>query len=139
MKLRSHVLASTCISGALFAVSRSWELALSSWVAGIFVDLDHIPDYLVEFGPRFSIQRFFHSFSAGSYKRIFILLHGWEWLAVLLALAWSTRWNPWLTGWLMGHSQHMILDQFGNRSGTFTYSLLFRALNRFIPRKCFPG
>ncbi|TFH14060.1 MAG: hypothetical protein E4H02_10640 [Lentisphaerales bacterium] len=137
MKFETHIVVSTCVSGALYAVFRSWELALSAWIAGVLVDLDHVPDYLIQFGPRLDIPRFFNSFPEGEYNRIFILLHAWEWLPIMLAVSWVTGWNPWLLGWLVGHSQHMILDQVGNRAGMFTYFLLFRARNRFVSRKCF--
>lgn len=123
MKTTHHAAASVVISGALFAISRSWELAVSSLISGVMIDTDHVIDYWIAHGLRFDLKQFFFYFDERNFKnreKLFFLLHGWEWLILLAAVAWLTEWNLWFTGLLVGYGQHMILDELHNN---FTYQL----------------
>lgn len=135
MTPRYHVAASTAISGILFMIFRSWELAVSSFVSGIFIDLDHVLDYIFEHGLHLDIKKFFHFFYGEKYKKLTLILHGWEWLVLLVIASWLTDWNPWVTGLLIGWVQHMLLDKLYNISTFGSYSLLWRWKNGFDTNK----
>ena len=135
MELKHHVVVSTVISGILYAVFRSWGLTIASFISGIFIDLDHVIDYVMEHGFHFDRKHFFGFFYGEKYKRITLIFHGWEWLAVLIFFAWWTDWNPWFTGMLIGCGQHMAADRFYNISTFMTYSLLWRWKKGFDPEK----
>ncbi len=135
MDLKHHVVISTAISGVLYAIFKSWGLAIASFIAGIFIDLDHVIDYVLECGFHFDRDKFFSFFYGEKYKKITLIFHGWEWLAVLLFIAWKTDWNPWVTGILIGCSQHMAADRAYNISTFMAYSLLWRWKNGFDPKK----
>jgi membrane-bound metal-dependent hydrolase YbcI (DUF457 family) len=137
MKLQYHVTVSIALSGILFAVFKSWGLAIASLISGIFIDLDHIIDYIRENGIRFDMQRFFCTFYERRLKRLFLILHGWEWLVLCGILAKVMDWNPWIAGIFIGYGQHLILDQLNNGTRLFGYSLIWRWKNRFDTKAIF--
>ncbi|TNF53025.1 hypothetical protein EP227_06565 [bacterium] len=131
MQPKYHVAISAVISGVLYILFKSWALAFSSFVSGIFIDLDHVIDYMVEHGLHIDMKKFFHFFYGEQYRKLTLILHGWEWLIVLLILSWLTSWNPWVTGVFIGFSQHLISDRVYNISNFWSYSLIFRWKNKF--------
>lgn len=135
MTLLHHVTASAIISGALFLIFRSWGLAATSLLSGIFIDLDHVIDYIRERGFRYDTRRFFDFFYEEKYDSITLIFHGWEWLALLLFLSWRTEWNPLVTGTFIGCSQHLILDKIYNIATFGSYSFFWRLINGFDPNR----
>lgn len=135
MEIRHHVIISTALSGILYLVFRSWGLTITSLVAGICIDLDHVIDYVLEHGFHFNRKKFFCYFYGEKYRRITLIFHGWEWLVVLLFFSWWTGWDPVATGVLVGCGQHMIFDRAYNISTFMSYSLLWRWKNGFDPKK----
>jgi hypothetical protein len=114
MSPKYHVAISAVISRVLYAIFKSWALAIAAFVSGIFIDLDHVIDYVIEHGFHFNIKKFFHFFYGEQYKKINLILHRWEWLIILLILSWLTDWNPWITGVFIGFSQHILSDRIYN-------------------------
>jgi hypothetical protein len=106
-------------------------MAASALLSGILIDLDHIVDYMIEFGPRFDRKQFFDYFYKKEYRRVVLVFHGWEWLLFLGVLAWQTGWNPWYVGLLAGIGHHLVLDQLANSAKPLGYSVLWRWLNGF--------
>lgn len=121
----------------LYAASGSWQLAAASIAAGVLVDLDHVIDYLIEYGFLLDRRLFFRSFSEGLYRKIYILLHGWEWIAISWIAAALSGWNVWLSGIVIGLAHHMITDHFVNGASPLGYSLLWRIAHRWDPLQAF--
>jgi hypothetical protein len=138
MRVEHHAAVSVLFSGLLLGLLHSWPMALGALISGIVMDVDHIPDYLFHFGFRFNVRRFFQASYEREYKRVFILLHSWEWLPLGLLLAWWSGWNPWLVGLLLGWVQHMSLDQIVNKPRRMGYFLLGRWRADFDHDLCFP-
>jgi len=130
-----HAIASITISGILFLVFRSWGLAIASLISGIFIDLDHVLDYILEHGFHIDMKKFFHFFYGEKYKRLTLIFHGWEWLLILVAASWATGWYSWVTGLMIGWMHHMFLDKIFNISTFGSYSFLWRLKNRFDTNK----
>ncbi len=126
MKLPYHIAASTAISGIIYLMSNSLALSASSFITGIFIDLDHIFDVMREHGNTVTIKGFFRICHTAQFERIFLLCHGWEWLFLGTAITWYFNWNHWLVGALIGFTHHMVLDTIHNSSNLRTYSLLYR-------------
>jgi hypothetical protein len=131
MSPKYHIAISAVISGVLYILFKSWALAFSSFISGIFIDLDHVIDYVIEHGFHFELKKFFHFFYGEQYRKLTLILHGWEWLVLLLILSWLTGWNPWITGVFIGFSQHILSDRIYNISNFWSYSLLWRWKNKF--------
>lgn len=93
--------------------------------------MDHFLDYFRENGLSFDMKEFFRICHDYQFDRIVLILHGWEWCAVLGVFAWSTDWNPWITGVFAGITQHLVLDTIFNSSDFRTYSFLWRWRHKF--------
>ncbi len=131
MKFEHHVTFSVIISGILYAIFKSWGLTIASLISGIFIDLDHIIDYLREYGLPIEVRKFIYVCNKEQFRRLLLILHGWEWLIFLGAIAKLTDWNLWVTGLLIGYWQHIVLDQLSNNASLLGYSLFWRWGNRF--------
>lgn len=105
---------------------KSWSMALSCLIAGIFIDLDHIIDVAREHGWAIPVKKFFHICEQGQFQKIVLLLHGWELIVLWGIASWLTGWNPWMTGSFIGLSTHLMLDAFYNSTNICAYSLLWR-------------
>ncbi len=122
-------------------IFKSWGLAVSSFIAGIFIDLDHIIDYLRENGRPFRIKNFFRICHECRFNKVILIWHGWEWLVVWGAAAWLSDWNPWITGTLIGLTQHMLLDAINSIpdfKSLRSYSLIWRWKKNFDFDTLFP-
>jgi membrane-bound metal-dependent hydrolase YbcI (DUF457 family) len=138
MKLEHHITLSTIISGILYAHFKSWELSLSSLIAGIFIDVDHAIDYFMEHGLRIHLSEVFNFFYEEKHRKITLLFHGWEWLVVLGIFTKLTDFNPWVTGALIGYGHHIVSDYFYSKASVLTYSLIWRWKNKFDSQILFP-
>ena len=131
MRLHHHTAISLTISVLLYMIFRSWGLAISSLIAGILIDLDHFFDYINDHSHPYSVKHFFHICNNCQFDKIVLILHGWEWVALMGIAAWLTGWNPWITGTFIGIGQHIFLDAFYNGSGFKSYSLFWRWKKNF--------
>jgi len=139
MKLSHHVASSALIAGLLYLLFKSWSMALSCFLAGIFIDLDHIHDYIREVGFPFKVKEFFKAAYHGELTRWMLVLHSWELLFLLGMIAWHTNWNSWVTGILIGFSYHIILDKLYNGERLITYSFIWRWKHNFEYKTTFPN
>jgi hypothetical protein len=139
VKLQHHIGLSLVVSFTIYAVFRSTSMAVASFVSGVLVDLDHIFDYLREYGFRINANHFFRVCHQTLFRRIVLFMHAWEWLVLLAAGAVWSRGGSVLTGVFIGLGQHLIADQFTNKIDKCGYFLLFRLRNGFVARRIFPG
>lgn len=137
MQVRYHIVTSAALSGLLYALLRSWPMSVACMAAGVLVDLDHVMDYVVQYGFKPDLKFFLSSFPEGKYRRIFILLHGWEWVLAVTAAAWHAGWPPVASGVLAGYSLHMIFDQFVNHPDSWGYFLVWRLRHKFVATSIF--
>jgi len=126
MRLHHHTLVSLSVSGLLYMAFNSIGLAVSSFITGVFIDIDHIVDVIREHGPSVKIKEFFSICNNAQFDRIILICHGWEWLLIMGVTAWAADWNPWITGAFIGFGQHLILDTFSNSSNFYSYSIFWR-------------
>ncbi len=139
MKLHHHTAFSLAASGTLYLLTKSWGLAIASFIAGIFIDLDHFIDYFREHGINLDIKKFFRICKNAQFNKIILLFHGWEWLIVICTIAWCSGWDPLMTGIVIGLSHHMILDIFYNSKNLRAYSIIWRWSKGFEFDTVFPN
>lgn len=139
MLVKYHAAVSTVISGGLYGLTRSWELAAASFAAGILIDADHTLEYMMEYGLPLNLKKFLYRVSKARYKKVIYLLHAWEWIPLYLLAVWLSDFSPWAVGAAIGVTHHMILDQIGNRTSPFSYFILWRFKQGFVHARCFPG
>lgn len=131
MNATAHVLASATIGGILFLYTRSAAVWVACFLSGFLMDLDHIFDYWANYGFRFRIKHFFYVFREEPLRKVFVLLHAWELVFLLLAIALWSGWHPVPTGLLAGVGNHMFFDQFFNKHSWPAYFLVYRAAVKF--------
>ncbi len=137
MQVRYHVAASVLASAATYALSDSATMAAVSLVSGIFIDADHLIDYVFLQQPPYSIWGFFDTYSNGRLTHIFLVLHAWELIAILALVAIASNGETVATGLLIGMGHHLLLDQLANQPYPLGYFLTFRISSRLSYSRCF--
>lgn len=135
MKLASHIAVSFSVSAVLYLVFRSHLLALSSFIFGIFIDLDHFFEYFLECGFNLDVKNFFLLAENYKFKRTFLLLHSWELFLLFSALVFLSPASEILFGIFTGYAFHLVFDQFGNLSRPLSYSFIYRWKKDFLTEK----
>tara|TARA_Y100000294_G_scaffold33395_1_gene28793 strand:+ start:114 stop:572 length:459 start_codon:yes stop_codon:yes gene_type:complete len=141
MKISTHLYTSTLLSGGLYAVTRSPQIALSCFLSGIFIDIDHVFDFLIFSGEKFSIKNMISWCNESRWEKIVLIFHSYE---VLIFLSFIMYYFPGniLMGILLGGGLHLVLDQIGNcffgkqlRASPWFYFLTFRVFSGFRKEK----
>jgi hypothetical protein len=138
MKLIHHTALSVLISGILYMIFKSWGLAIASFVSGVFIDFDHVIDYVLIHGIRFRTSEFFDYFHEEKHQKVFLIFHSWEFFVILCIAVKLTDWNPWMTGFLIGYVIHMIFDIIFNAPRLMGLSFLVRYRKRFDAEVIYP-
>src|SRR6266446_7424416 len=140
-----HLVTTAAACAAVYAGTGSVELVAGLAAGGFLIDVDHVVDYVL-----FERQRdlrpasFLRYYLSGRVQRVVLVLHSYELLVLLAALAWVTR-VDWLWGWVFGMLLHLPLDIIFNgkfASGGLVpfYSFIVRAragfrADRFVDRR----
>jgi len=131
MKPAVHITVSAAAAVPLYYITGSKTVAATSFFWGFLIDTDHVIDYLREYGLRFDLKGFFHSFYETRFRKLVLLFHAWEWVALLAVLIWCGNRSSVILGLLVGTVHHLLLDQFGNGPTNLGYSIIYRACRRF--------
>jgi len=136
MQLSKHVIASALVSALVWWWLRSSAAALACFLMGVFIDLDHVIDFLYNSRRHLRIRRFFAAFEFEVLENIFVFLHSWEfaliWLALLLCVP-DTR-QPVALGLFVGFVTHLGLDNLFNRHSRWAYFLSYRIRHGFVAK-----
>ena len=113
-----HLLVASALGMGVYAATGSAVAGAATVVSGVLPDADHLLDY-------------YNWFVRGRVRRLFYLLHGWEYLAAFLVLAAALGWPPVLVGITVGYASHIVGDYLVNARGILVYSLAYRVGHRF--------
>ncbi len=105
--------------------------ALVCFFSGILIDVDHYVDYVRDRGFNFNLKRFFQYSHNIEYERLFIVFHGYEYLAPLAILLALSDYNLMVAAVIIGFTQHLLFDQFTNPVKPLAYFISYRLKNRF--------
>lgn len=115
-----HALISTGVAAATYRATGDKKTAIASFLAGTAIDADHFVDFAV-------------CKLTNSRNWLILPLHGWEYLAGLLAAGFL---RPIFFFIAVGYGIHLTLDHIFNGLGpTLGYSLLWRIYHRFSVRR----
>lgn len=131
MKMHQHAAISIGVSGVFWLATQSVSGTLACFLAGILIDLDHIIDYLFNYGLPFKPKRFFRVFEFEVADNIFVFLHSWEMMLLGLAILWVMDGKPVLLGLFVGGLSHLALDHFFNHHSPWAYFFAYRLRHRF--------
>lgn len=114
MTTTAHTIASVVLAAGIYKATSSVEMASAALFVGIFLDIDHIIDFFIFSGERFSISGFTSWCYEGRWNKLILMFHSYELFALYSLLVYNFP-NPILLGILCGMGLHLILDQVGNR------------------------
>jgi hypothetical protein len=132
-----HLVTTAAACAVVYAGTGSPALTAGLAAGGFLIDVDHVIDYVV-----FERQRdlrpgsFLRYYVNGRARRVVLVLHSYELLAVLAAIAWPTG-IEWLWGWVLGMLLHLPLDviwngKFASGGLVHFYSFIVRARAGFL-------
>jgi len=132
MRPSAHVAASAVISGVAYAATRSPVLSASALLSGIFLDVDHLVDFLLLSGEKLTITNAYSWHEEMRWNKIYLVLHSVEIVALVCLLA-AWRRDALLAGLALGAGTHLALDQIFNprlrpdcRMSAWFYFLAYR-------------
>lgn len=125
MDLKSHVAISTGLGIAVWGATQSVPAAATTLAVGVLIDTDHLLELW-----RWHAKK--------DHRHFYVLLHAWEYFA-LLALIYSLGLShPVFLGALVGYGGHMIADSLKNHLHPLGYLLTYRLANGFKIEKIAP-
>jgi hypothetical protein len=130
MRLTEHIAASAAASAGIYAVTKSPEMAVCSFLTGVLIDVDHLLDYWLEKSFDLNIARFFKTCNECNFTITRLYFHSIEVVIVLCAAAYCTR-SLLITGLTLGAAQHIALDQLKNKVYPASYFFTYRLFNGF--------
>lgn len=134
MKLYQHCLSAIPLAVAGYAAAGgSVAAGFMAGFSSVLMDLDHVADYVIHNRGWGGVEDFFKSCEEGRLTKLYLVMHGFEWLILLWLLIGTGAAAPWGVGLAIGMSGHMLLDWLGNRhivKPSF-YWLWFRAQHNF--------
>jgi hypothetical protein len=112
---------------------KSFWLGILGMMVNIFIDLDHLIEYLV-FSRRFRLREFLSGAHFEEKKKIFVVFHGWEYV-ILCFILWilTTRSVFLVLGIAIG--THLLFDQLTYELSPWTYFVTYRLKNKFAIKK----
>jgi hypothetical protein len=120
-----HLAASGVVGLGLWAATGDLITVPVAIAAGVLPDIDHLLDY-------------YNRYIRRDWRRIFLLLHGWEYLALALGLYFFVFREPWMLAVALGYMTQIGGDQLFNGGRWFSYLLFGRALNGFRASRVLP-
>lgn len=114
MNTATHTIASVSLATGIYVKTSSLPMAAAALISGIFLDIDHILDFFLFSGERFSISGFTSWCYEGRWQKLVLIFHSYELYAVYGLLVYNYPY-PVLVGVFWGVGLHLVLDQAGNR------------------------
>ena len=138
MKLSRHFIISLFMGTAVWFFVKSLYAGLVCFFSGVFVDIDHVIEYIIHYGWRnFTFKKFFLACEQtdrqeGEYqfRKLYLIFHSGEFALALWFLSIYIK-NVYLFAGALGYSTHLILDYIGNDMYLLSYFLVWRAINKF--------
>ncbi len=130
-----HIIVALLISSALYLRYKNLKLVLIALIVSIFLDIDHLIDYL---NYAIATNNFSFPFATDYFHgsdKVIVLFHGWEWVPVLWVIGKKLGKKNNIRGlewWIVfPYLGHLLVDQFSYTSNPFAYFLTFRILTGF--------
>jgi hypothetical protein len=126
-----HLVTTALACAGVYALTGSTALCAGLVAGGFLIDVDHVLDYVVVERQRdLRPAAFLRYYTEQRMRYVALVLHSYELLALLIALAWLTNWVP-LWGYVLGVLLHLPLDIVFNgrllsKNLVPFYSLLYR-------------
>lgn len=148
MKLINHELihffVTFLIAVFVFWKWKNWKLLIWVFGVGIFLDLDHLVDWLLAGGNFSNIRNIITGYYFTTSQKAYVPLHSWEllipWWAYIIWTARQGSKNNYSLGWAitLAFIGHLLVDQFSYSTQPLTYFFSYRVINEFQLNTLFP-
>lgn len=136
MRTSGHIVVSATIGLFTYAIYGELGPALTSFLVGTLIDLDHIVDYLYAHGKKWDWKKINGAHHERHSGKLYVPLHSYELLLIFFFLTLSPELTPWRVGISLSVLAHFLCDQFFNPNRKFsTYFLLSRIIYKFDAEK----
>lgn len=130
--LLCHLFFSSMAFGIIFITFHDLNLAVSAFLSGIFIDLDHWIDYFIVYKFSFKLKKFFISYQCVDSGKVYVFLHSWELVFLILIAGFFTGLTKFAAAVVLGMSLHLLVDQVLNfKKEPFFYFLTYRFMKNF--------
>ncbi len=142
MNPSKHFIASLFVGAIVWFFARSLYAGLVCLFCGIFLDLDHIIDYIADHGwrnltyknLRRACEQTARQEGELQFRKIYLIFHCAEVALMLWLLVLYAR-NVYLFAGALGYSVHLILDYISNPVNPHSYFITGRAINKFLTKR----
>ncbi|MFA6412855.1 MAG: hypothetical protein WCW53_09160 [Syntrophales bacterium] len=110
MKASTHVGISAVAAISAYKLTGSQPMSISLFLSGIFIDLDHVLDFILLSKERFSISNFFSWCNDLRWQKAFIVFHSYELITIFALMSFLLA-NDILIGITIGCVLHLLADQ----------------------------
>jgi hypothetical protein len=111
-----HAAVSLALGGGTWLISGSSGSIAVALLVGVFMDLDHLPDY-------------YRWLILDRSNRLWLFLHSYELLIPALFISAASDWNPLAIAGTLALLGHLLGDQWANAVRPWSYFFTFRAIN----------
>lgn len=139
MRLRHHIIISFAASTLIYFSWRSFSAALVSFFSGVFIDLDHLLDYLLKY-KKLNLRHFFAVFEPqrSGFDTYYLPLHSFELIIIFWLIVYKFSLGLFWSAFALGMTQHMAADFLKNRHlKAYFYFLLCRWAYGFSGKQLF--
>lgn len=139
MKPTQHIIVSFSVSVAVCFLLKSLYTGLISFISALLLDIDHIIEYINNFGWRdFTFRKCYQASVETAkqggelrFKKLHLVFHSLELACLLWLLTFYTK-NIYLFAATLGYSTHLALDYLAWQTlSPYFYSITWRAMNGF--------
>lgn len=133
IKPTAHIIWSLAISSCLGACFHSLSSFLVSFLAGIFIDVDHVIDYYVNEKVTLNLRKMYVWCARQKHKFVYIWFHSIELIIILWIIITVFRLGLFWIALAVGLTQHLILDIIFNHAivNNYAYFLTYRISKGF--------
>lgn len=138
MKAGGHFVSSLIGAGLFYGIFSNFISAIIFFISSFFIDLDHIFDYVRQYGLRnLKLQNFFEACDQHRLVKTTLVFHSFELLLILWFIITVYKLNILWIALALGISLHLIIDQFTNGAFVFSYFFTYRWIKNFKTEKLF--
>jgi hypothetical protein len=137
--LSIHFILAILAGGIVYKIwGRLYISLIAGLIGGVLIDLDHFIDYYIAFGPNFRLDHILSGFEFLKNEKIYLFFHAWEYVALLMALAFflkNKKVKSIFLGLALGILLHLAVDIYVNGLPYNSYLLTSRIKNNFLIEK----
>lgn len=138
MKPKGHCISSLAAGGLIYITFGNFTSALMFFISNFFIDLDHVFDYVRQFGLKnLSIRNLCDCCNEHKITKVTLVFHSFEIVLILWIFVFIYKLNIIWVSAALGFTFHLILDQFTNPIHIFSYFFIYRFLKRFKAEEIF--